>query len=376
MKAYRICSRCISDTSIKGIKFDSKGVCSFCKAHDELEKQYPLNEEGGNNLVKLVSQIKKGGENKKYDCIVGLSGGTDSTYLLYKAVELGLRPLAVHLDIGWNTQIASNNIDKAVSKLGADLKVIKLDYDEFNDIQATFLKASVPDVDIPTDIAILKTLYSEAANQGLRYILNGHSFRAEGLAPLHWTYMDGKYIQSVHKQYGTIPLKTFPNLKLFDLLYFTLVRRIKVIPLLSYFDYNKEKSKVLLSKELDWEYYGGHHYDNLYTRFIISSILWQKFSIDKRITEYSAHVRSGQMTREEALTLIQEPVHEDSDIKEYCLQRIGISNAEYENIINAERHSFLDYSTYYSLIKLAKLPIYIACQLHILPKMFYEKYFA
>jgi len=376
MSDYQICARCICDTSIKGITFDEDGICNYCRTHDALERQYALGESGEKNLDKLIAKIKKAGRNKKYDCIVGLSGGTDSTYCLYKAVKLGLRPVAVHLDNGWNTEIANKNIENTVNKLGVDLKVVKLDWDEFKDIQIAFLKASVPDAEIPTDIAIIKTLYQVAASEGVRYVLNGHSFRVEGLSPLHWTYMEGKYIKSVHAKFGTMPMMTFPNLLLMDLIRYAIVKRIKVIPLLAYFEYSKEESKELLGKELAWTYYGGHHFESAYTRFVITNLLWKKFNIDKRITEYSAHVRSGQLARVKALEMRQEPIPDDADVAQYCLNKLNISIGEFNNILNTEPRSFLDYPTYYSIIKLAKVPIYLACRLHILPKIFYEKYFA
>jgi len=199
---HRICSRCILGTTVPDIRFDEKGVCNYCKIHDKFEEKYPLNENGKEKLRELINKIKLKGKNKKYDCVVGISGGTDSTYCLYLIKKMGLRPLAVHLDNGWDSQIAVDNMKKAVEKLGVDLKTIKVDWEEFRDLQISFLKASVPDAEIPTDIAIYSILYRVAAELGVHFVLNGHSFRTEGTAPISWTYMDGKYLESVHKRFG------------------------------------------------------------------------------------------------------------------------------------------------------------------------------
>lgn len=371
----KICSRCISDTSIPGIRFDERGVCNFCEAHDELEKQFPLDESGQQRLNQILDKIKSKGRNKKHDCIIGVSGGTDSTYCLYLAKELGLRPLAVHLDNGWDSDIAVNNIKKAVTKLGVDLKTVTCDWEEFKDLQIAFLKASVPDAEIPTDLAIISVLYRVATEEDVHYVLNGHSFRAEGLSPTGWTYMDGRYIKSVHKRFGTTTLKSFPNLTISDLLYYVFVKRIRVVPLLAYINYSKEDSKKVLKKELDWTYYGGHHFESIYTRFIITNLLVKKFNIDKRIVEYSAYIRSGQMTRERALEAMKENLPEDEDIAEYCRNKLGLTTEEFEGILSSKRKTFLNYPTYFSTIRKLRIPIKIACMLNLLPQIFYEKYF-
>jgi len=291
------------------------------------------------------------------------------------AKKLGLRPLAVHLDNGWDSDIAINNIKKAVTKLNVDLKTVTCDWEEFKDLQISFLKASVSDAEIPTDIAIISVLYRVAAEEGIHYVFNGHSFRVEGLSPTGWTYMDGRYIKSVHKRFGKTKLKSFPNLTISDLFYYVLVKRIRVVPLLAYINYSKEDSKKVLEKELDWTYYGGHHFESIYTRFVITNLLLKKFKIDKRIVEYSAYIRSGQMTREQALKAIKEAPLEDKDIAEYCRNKLGLTTEEFERILSSEPKTFLDYPTYYPIIKALRVPIKLACMLGLLPQIFYEKYF-
>ena len=375
MKNQRICVRCVSDTSIPNIRFDENGVCNFCKIHDRLEEEYPLNEPGQQRLNELIDKIKAKGKNKKYDCVVGISGGTDSTYCLYKSKKLGLRPLAVHLDNGWDSEIAIKNIKNAVRKLDIDLKMITCNWEEFKDLQISFLKASVPDAEIPTDVAIHGVLHQVAAEEGIKYIINGHSFRTEGIAPIGWTYMDGKYIQSVQKIFGNTKLKSFPNLTISSVFYYTFIKRIKVIPLLNYFRYSKEDARKILEKEVDWTYYGGHHFESIYTHFIIVYLLMKKFKIDKRKTNFSAHVRSGMMSREQALEELRKEPPVKEGIVEHCIEKLGLTSKEFNEIMAREPRTFHNYPTYYPVIKVIKFPVKIACKLNIFSPVFYEKFF-
>ena len=376
MKNQKICSRCVLDTTVPGIRFDENGVCNYCKIHDELEKNNPLNKQGQQRLNQLVKEIKRKGKNKDYDCVVGVSGGRDSTYILYTAVKLGLRPLAVHFDNGWNSEIAVNNIKKATTKLGVDLHTVVADWEEFKDLQLSFLKASVPDAEIPTDFAIPSVLYQMAAEIETHYIIEGHSFRTEGLSPIGWTYMDGRYIKGVHKRFSKAKIKSFPILSLSKLLYYVFIKRIKYVYLLEYMHYRQEQAGEILKKELDWEYYGGHHHENIYTHFFQSYLCPKKFNIDKRKTEYSALIRSGQMAREEALKEVREtPYPYDKEIVDYTISKLGLTKEEFEEMLSAKPKTFHDYPTYYPIIKACRIPIKIACKLNLLPQVFYEKYF-
>jgi len=372
---YQICKRCICDTTIPGIIFDNDSICNYCHAHDTLEKYYPLNEKGQQQFHKLVGEIKTKGRKQRYDCVIGVSGGTDSTYCLYLAKKYGLRPLAVHLDNSWNTETAISNINTTTDRLDIDLRIVKCDWEEFKELQIAFLRASISDVEIPTDVGIIATLYQVAAEVGVKYVFNGHSFRVEGLSPTGWTYMDGKYINSIYRKFTGKKLKHFPNLTISKLIYYSLFKGIKLIPFLSYFEYDKEKVKEQLESDLDWKYYGGHHFESVYTRWVITNLLQEKFGIDKRIVEFSAHVRSGQMTREKALASIKEPVLQDIEVTQKCLKQLGLTKKEYDRIMSTEPRTFLDYSSYFFLIRLFKIPIRIACSLNILPQIFYEKYF-
>ena len=240
-KANKVCSRCVMDDTVKGITFDEKGKCTFCKIHDELEKKFPLNEKAPERLQQLVEKIKKDGKGKKYDCILGVSGGRDSTYTLYNAVKLGLRPLAVHFDNGWNSEIAVQNIKNATKILGVDLHTHVADWEEFKDLQRSFLFASVPDAEVPTDWVIFSVLFDEADRYNVKYIVHGHSFRTEGTTPITWTYMDGKYIQNVQKRFGKLKLKSFPNMSMSKYIYYSLIQKIQQLRILYYIPYNEKE---------------------------------------------------------------------------------------------------------------------------------------
>jgi N-acetyl sugar amidotransferase len=343
--------------------------------HDYMETKYPMGDAGKEKLELFLEEVKRKGKNREHDCILGVSGGRDSTYLMYLAVKHGLRPLAVHFDNGWNSEIAVTNIKNACEKLNVDLYTHVADWEQFKDLQISFLKASVSDADIPTDVAIFGTLHQAAAREGIKYILNGHSFRTEGIMPKGWTYMDGRYIKSVHKIFGTKKLDTVPNFTIFDLLRYTIVGGIKTEPFINYFEYNQEQIDKILAEEMGWTYYGGHHHESHYTHFFQSYYLPQKFGIDKRKIENSALIRSGQMSREDALKEVQDTTYPyDQELVDYTISKFGFSTTEFDEIMNAPLKSFHDYSTYYPMMKTLALPVKIACDCGLLPELLYQKY--
>jgi N-acetyl sugar amidotransferase len=372
--SQQVCTRCILDTTVPGIRFDEDGVCTFCRIHDELERNHPTGAEGEKRFKAIIDQIKADGRGKEYDCIVGVSGGRDSTYTLYTAVQMGLRPLAVHFDNGWNSDIGVSNIKSTTDKLDVDLETHVADWEEFKDLQLSFLKASVSDAEVPTDYVILSVLYEAAKRHGVRYILNGHSFRTEGVAPITWTYMDGKYVRAVHDKFGTAKLTSFPVMSLSELLNNTFIKRIQVINVPEFIPYEHAAVHDVLENQLGWTYYGGHHHESVYTVFFQSYYLPKKFNIDKRKLEYSALIRSGQMDREQALQEVQQPYPYEPEVVEYTIGKLGLSPEEFEQIMGNERKSFTDYPSYYSIIKACRAPIKIACNLNLLPHIFYEKY--
>lgn len=368
------CTKCILDTTISDIKFDENGVCNFCELHKTLEKKYPIDE---TVLQQIIAEIKNRGKNKKYDCVIGVSGGVDSTYLIYMAKRWGLRPLAVHLDNGWNSGIAEDNLRQIVKELNVELRVEKVNWDEFRELQIAFLKASVSDIEIPTDVGIYATLFKVAAEENIPSILNGHSFRTEGTQPLNWTYMEGKYVDSVYKQFSGRWLKYFNNMKIKNLIYYILIRRIKEYRPLEYIIYDKKEAARVINKEINWKDYGGHHFESIYTRFMASYILPTKFNIDKRKVTLSAQVRSGLLNREEALDIIKKEYYPKDKIesdRDYILEKLKISNEQFNDIMNLPIKNHLDYPTYHSTIKKLKLFIKLACILKLLPDVVYEKY--
>lgn len=348
----KICSRCILDETVPDIEFDSKGECNYCKLHDKISEEFPTGKKGEKILEKIVLEIKKEGRNRNFDCIVGVSGGSDSTFLIDLAKSYGLRPLAVHLDNGWNSRISVSNIKKSLEKLNVDLITYVIDWPEIKDILLSFLKASLPWADGPTDIAILSTLYKTAAKENVRYILVGNNFRTEGRQPEPWTHVDGKMISYVTEKFAHRKLKSFPNLTMTNLVYYGIVKGIKMIRPLCYLDYDKEKAKKDLIKKYDWEDYGGHHHESIFTRFIIGYWLTKKFGIDKRKITYSALIRTGQMKRGEGLKKIAEPPYAPKKMqedKEYVAKKLGITLKEFEEIFKRPNKTFMDYPSYYPI---------------------------
>lgn len=372
----RTCTRCLMDSTVKGIVFDSNGECTFCKIHDDIENKYPLNAETPIKLRELVEKIKSDGKNQKYDCIVGVSGGRDSTYTLYNAVKLGLRPLAFHFDNGWNSEIAVENIKQITDKLGVDLYTHVADWEEFKDLQRAFLYASVPDAEVPTDWVITSLLYEVARKEKVKYFIGGHSFRTEGTTPLTWTYQDARYINDIHKIFGKKKIKSFPIMSMSKFVFYSLFSNTKYIRLLYYYQYDEKKVIETLKREVGWRDYGGKHFESTYTSFFQSYILPKKFNIDKRRLHYSALVRSGQISREEAnASLAIEPFVGGEELVDYNLKKLGISKDEFEKIMLEKPKSFLDYKSYYPLIKKLRLPIKIAIRLGLIPEVIYYKYF-
>lgn len=372
-----ICTRCIYDETVPNINFDEQGVCNYCRQIDSLEAEYPTGKEGSEYLEKMIHEIKVAGRGKKYDAIIGVSGGCDSSYLLHQMKEVyGLRLLAAHFDNTWNSTIATENIHNVLDKLGIDLFTIVVDNKEYDDIYRSFFNAGVKDLETPTDIGLATTLYKAAEKFGIKYMIEGHSFRTEGVAPLGWIYMDGKYIQSVHKQFGTIPMKTFPNLWLFDQLRWMLMGRIKKVRPLYYMNYDKEAAKKLLAEKYDWQWYGGHHLENRFTAFYHSYFLPNRWNIDFRIAGYAAYCRNGWMSREEALRLMAEPPHIESGLIDYVKKRLGFSEEDFNNLMSLPKKTYKDYPTYKKIFEYMRPFFWLMYKMELIPKSFYIKYTA
>lgn len=370
-----ICKRCIYSEKVPNISFDQEGVCNYCRMIEKLERKYKTGTPEGEAMFwAQVEEIKKAGKGKPYDCVVGVSGGTDSSYIIAKAQSWGLRPLAVHYDNTWNTAIATENIRKILGKLKIDLYTHVVDNKEVDDIYKAFFRANVPEIDGPTDIALAETMYRAASKYGIKYILEGHSFRAEGVSPLGSAYVDGQYIKTIHKKFGKMKMKTFPNMDFVSFMKWTLFKRIKKIRPLWYLAYSKPDARAFLEKEFDWKYYGGHHLENRMTAFNHSVYFPQKFDIDQRNNSLSAAVRSGIMSREEALTEYAKPPVIEPELIPYFKKRLEISDEEYEKTMKGERKYFFDYKTYKQRFERLRPLFFILAKAHLVPMSFYLKY--
>jgi N-acetyl sugar amidotransferase len=370
---YRICSRCVMDTSDPQITFDGDGRCSLCT--DFLNTRASSSHYGGaepQELELMIESVRISGRNSDYDCVIGMSGGVDSTYLAYVLCKrFGLRPLAVHLDNGWNSTVAVRNIRKIVEGLGLAYECVVLDWEEFRGIQLAFLKASVPEAETPTDVAIPEALHAIANSHGIRYIIGGGNLATEGILPKAWHYnaRDRKYFTSICSRFGQrLPTK----FKFYDYrreLYYKLSKGIKTIYPLNYLPFTSAEAVTTLAADVGYEYYGEKHHESLYSRFIQSYYLPQKFGIDYRRATYSAMIASGQMERSDAIeSLTTPPYRADliSEDKGYVAKKLGISSAELDKIIaqpgnwywqypNDERKLALVYSLYRRLYNKKKL---------------------
>ena len=265
------------DTSAIEIEFDNKGFCNFCNNYYENTTKDLFTDKGGEEMLKnLVKKIKYEGKNKQYDCLIGISGGVDSSYVAYLVKKVyGLRALAVHLDNGWNSELAVANVEHIVKKLGIDLSTYVLDWKEFKDLQTSFLKSSVSNIEIPTDHAIWALLIKTAAKHKIKYIIAGNNVVTESIMPESWLYgsKDSKFIKSIQKKFGNFKLKSYPSLSTFDYVDYLLIRGIRWVPILNYVNFNKNKAKELLINDLGWRDYGGKHYESIFTRFFHSYYL-------------------------------------------------------------------------------------------------------
>lgn len=356
----QICTKTVMDTTDPDIIFDEHGISNhWFNYQTKAEKLISNKTKRKDAFDKLINEVKSAGKGKKYDCIIGVSGGVDSTYVAYIVKEMGLRPLAVHFDNGWNSELAVKNIEKALNKLNIDLYTYVVDWEEFKDIQLAFLKASVPDGEVPTDHAIISILYRIANKYGLKHILNGVNVESESIMPLKWGYgyYDFVYIRDVHSKFGMKKLRTYPSMNLKKLFYYSQVKKIKFISILDYVEYKKEDAMNILQQKLDWVYYGGKHYESIYTRFFQSYILPQKFDIDKRKAHLSNLICSGQMSRDQALAELRKPVYDPKlmqEDKEYVIKKLDLTPSLFEEIMTAEPKLFLNYNTNYKMIGFLK----------------------
>ena len=375
MTELKVCSRCIYDERVSQIVFDSQGVCNYCRQVESLQQEYGTGEARGESILSsIVEDIKKAGRGKKYDCVIGVSGGTDSSYMLYLAKSWGLRPLAVHYDNTWNTAIATENIRKVLAALEVDLYTHVVNNKEADDIFKSFFLADVAEIEASTDLALAEVMYRAASEHGLKYVLEGHSFITEGITPVGRNYFDGKYISSIHKKFGTRAMASYPLMTFSRFLWWSSVAKIKKIRPFWYLNYYKEDARAFLDNEYDWRYYGGHLLENRMTAFYHSVYLPSKFNTDMRNNTLSALARMGKVSRESAWGEYSKPPVVEADLVEYFKKRLGISDEKYADVMTRPGKSWQDYPTYKRRFERLRPFFLILAKANLVPMSFYLKY--
>ena len=360
------------DTTDPQITFDNAGHCCHCTEFLENRAKHKYHgKESDAALDRILENIRRAGRGRKYDCVLGVSGGADSSYLAYIITRRGLRPLAVHMDNGWNSEKAVVNIKNVTRKLGIDYESYVLDWEEFKNLQLSFLKASVPEAETPTDVAIPAALHSVAAKHGIKYILSGGNLATEGILPKSWHYdvKDLKYFNYIHTTFGNRPLKSFPTFGYKKEIYYKIVKGMRIVYPLNFVPFIKDEAIRFLSENFEWRPYGGKHHESTYTKFIQSYYLYEKFKIDYRRATLSTRICAGEITRCRAVDQLRSKPYNPDEIdetKNYVAKKLGITRDELERITrlppkwywdypNDERKLGFIYDTYRRLFKREKL---------------------
>lgn len=369
------CVRCIYDATIPHIDFDAEGVCNYCRQYDEMERDYPTGAAGGAVLDATVAQMKLDGRGRKYDVVIGVSGGCDSSFMLHMAKkEMGLRVLAAHFDNTWNSRIAVENIQRMLEALDIDLYTHVVDNAEYQRVYRSFFRASVPEIDTATDIGLAAVHYLAAAKHGVKWIWEGHSFRTEGISPPGWFYMDSKYVRTIHRKYGDGRIRTLPELTLARWMKWMIVDRIRKFRPLYFLDYEKEKTKRFLVETYGWQWYGGHHMENRTAYFANNYYLPRKFGIDLRYSEFSALIRAGQLDRGAALEMIAKEKPFDVGILDEIKRRVGFSDVEWEGIMAAPLSHYTQHRTYKRTFERMRPLFFTLYKMGFVTRSFYYKY--
>lgn len=358
---YKICANCVMDTSDSKITFDINGVCDHCiDFYKNVKPNWHTDERGRAELEAIVEQIIKSGKGKDFDSILGISGGVDSSYMLHVTVkEFGLRPLVFHVDGGWNSELAVNNIEVMIDKLGLDLYTEVIDWEEMRDFQLSFFKAGVPHIDIPQDHAFIATMYNFANKYNIKYILNGGNVSTECVRnPMEWLYYgtDMAQIKDIHRRFGTIHIKKYPLSPILKhKFYLRYIKGIKVLKPLNYFPYIKKDAIKLLSEKYGWKEYPQKHFESRFTKFYEGYWLPVKFGYDTRKVQYSSLILTGQMTRDEALERLKVPAYDNDTIAEefkYIATKLNITEEELKYYMDAPNKTYKDYKNQESMFML------------------------
>jgi N-acetyl sugar amidotransferase len=354
MSNYRICTNCVMDTSDSKIVFDAQGVCDHCNTfYRDTLPNWHTDERGRRELEAMVERIRSAGRGKDFDCIIGMSGGIDSSYLTYIAKEeLGLRPLVFHVDAGWNSQEAVNNIERLVDALGLDLYTEVIDWEEMRDLQLAFFKSGVPHIDTPQDHAFFATMYKFAEEHKVSYILTGANYSTECIRnPIEWMYYQSDSIQlrDIHRQFGTRPLRNFPTTSILrHKIWLPYIKGIQVVRPLNNVPYHKADAMSLLVEKFGWQPYPQKHFESRFTRFYEGYWLPTKFGYDTRRVQFSSLIVTGQMTRDEALERLKTPALDDATVRqefEYVANKLGITVAELQGYLDGPNRTFRDFKS-------------------------------
>lgn len=360
-EAYKICTRCVMDTSDPIIKFDSEGVCTHCHQFDEVTKKnwFP-NDEGANRLEIILNRIKSEGRNSEYDCIIGLSGGVDSSYLALKVKQWGLRPLVVHVDAGWNSELAVANIEKIVKYCGFDLHTHVMNWEEMRELQLAYLRSGISNQDVPQDHAFFASMYHFAMKNNIKYIFSGGNIATESVTPQSWhgSAMDAINLQAIHRRYGKRPLTTYKTISFFQYyIYYPIVKGMRTILPLNYLPYDKEIAISELQETIGWRAYGRKHGESLFTKLFQNYVLPRRFGYDKRRPHFSSLVLSGQMSRSSAQEKLSEPLYDPHELEidiDYMCKKLRISRPEFEELMLVKPHLYSDFNNWgrrYELLK-------------------------
>lgn len=360
--SYKICTRCIMDTSDPHIHFDQQGVCEYCQNFDEaIKPNWHTDKHGEAELKRLAEVIKRDGKGRDFDCIIGLSGGLDSSYVSYVAKEkMGLRPLLFHVDAGWNTDQAVGNIEKLVDGLGLDLYTEVINWEEMKDLQVAFLKSQISDHDLPQDAAFFSALYKFARAHKIKYVLTGGNFSTECCRePEEWggyPGIDKRLFKDIHKRFGTRTLKTFPIVDILAYkIYYRYVLGMQVIRPLNLLPYVKKDAEETLQRLYGWQSFQHKHHESRFTRFYEDYWLPRKFGYEKRRAHFSSLIMTGQMTREEALERISKPEMDENFLRsefEYVANKLDLSIEDLQFIFDGENKTFHDYKNKHFMIGL------------------------
>lgn len=349
-RPYQVCTRCVMDSTDPEIVFDEHGVCSHCHYFDNnIRPAWPSPEQGEKKLEEMIRSVKDYGKGKPYDCIIGLSGGIDSSYVAVKVAEWGLRPLVVHVDAGWNSELAVMNIEQICRRLGFDLVTHVVDWEEMKDMQLAFLRSNLANQDVPQDHAFFAALYGYAIKSGIKYVISGSNFATESILPASWGYdaMDATHVKAIHSRFGSRSRGDFPIVSFFNLFVkYPMILKMEVLKPLNYIPYSKEEAIRILEKDYGWRYYGGKHYESRWTRFFQAYYLPYKFGYDKRKAHLASLVVSGQMSRADALEALKAPLYDEKLLAEdkiFIAKKLGLSLAEFENLINQPVHHFSEF---------------------------------